>query len=153
LIVGRWSLKATTNEKRPTANENPRMSPFDSAFAACALPPMLRHFGVATLFRPPDGETDVPVTAIWGPESWEIRESMTGREEIRVRQITLSRTSDDEFDGLADPQRKGGFLLPEDGSYWAIDGVVEKTIPSITFRLIRAEPTEVGRRGYERLRK
>jgi hypothetical protein len=129
------------------------MSLFDTQFAACALPAMMTHFGDATLYIPPDGDVDLPVTAMWGPEQSEIVETADGRIEQRTRQITIGRDADSPFGGIADPPQKGAFSLA--GEIWAIagDGALEKTAATITFKLIHAAPIEVGRHGYERLRR
>ena len=129
------------------------MSLFDSQFAACALPGMMAHFGADSLYIPPDGSADLPVTAMWGPEQSEIIETQDGRIEQRTRQVTIGRDPDSPFGGIDDPPQKGAFS--KDGEIWAIagDGALEKTDATITFKLVHAEPIEVGRRGYERLRR
>ena len=123
------------------------MSVFDIDFAACALPAMMDHFGDAATYTYPN-EDEVSLTGMKGEERSEIIETQDGRSERRFCIFTIGRDQSADFGGLDDAQQKGFFTI--DGEYWAIDGIVEKTTPTVTFQLLRMSTAEVGRRGYDR---
>ena len=108
---------------------------------------MMQHFGDAATYTYPDGD-EVSLTGMKGEERSEIVETQDGRAERRVCILTIGRDQTTDFGGLDDAEQKGFFTI--DGEYWAIDGIIEKTSPTITFQLLRVAPTEVGRRGYDR---